>query len=87
MVSVEVGQVYYNPKRGNCLRVCRIYPVCPSVGDYEEASCMSWRPNGSRGSRPQNIKLESLRTYVLVRGITATLSDGRVIEFPMDVKP
>lgn len=64
---IQVGQVYYNTKRGNCLRVEYV--------TGEKAHCLSWRPGGAKGSKVQGIRTKMLERepYQLVRGISISL--------------
>lgn len=80
---VEVGSIWYNPKRGNCLRVERLYEANTyedSVHGYvptKWARCLSWRPSGDKGSKPQDIRLSKLIEYEPVAEIRVVLADGR----------
>lgn len=69
-IEIAVGQVWFNPARGNCLKVERVYP------QSEKADCLSWRPNGECGSKPQTVCYATLRSYRLVSAITLEFADG-----------
>lgn len=65
--AAPVGSIWYNPRRGNCLRVKRApHDVwCQEVGvpggkHVLHVYCTSFRHDGERLSRPITIRLESL---------------------------
>ena len=83
--EVKAGDIFYNPRRGNCLRVLRIYDGHTThLNGRSElvtyAQCISFRPNGEKGSKTQGIKLASLAEYEPVAFIRVVLADGRVVE-------
>lgn len=79
---IKVGEAYYNPRRGNCLRVHHVYMI--SVQDLrgasksvEYAACLSWRPNGKAGSQTLKISTDSLASnYEKVLKITVQTKKG-----------
>jgi hypothetical protein len=70
----RVGDIYLNPKRGNCLRVNRIgnttHMSRGRAEVIEMAYCMSFRPDGEKGSQLVSVAIDKLRAnYELVTGI------------------
>lgn len=71
-VEPHEGDIYYNPRRGNCLRIKRIYKT--NMG--WRADCLSFRPDGARGGVPLSMWVSSLETYLAVTKITVETTTG-----------
>ena len=69
------GQIWFNPRRGNCLRIKRVYKLQDGI---EVAQCMSYRPDGEKGSLPISVKVEALiKQYHHVQSIEVRTGLGQ----------
>lgn len=71
-----VGDIFYNPLRGNCQRIIRLYEVDVDGKKVIRAQCQSYRPDGATGGGIYTLSLETLRLYLPVVKITIETPGG-----------
>lgn len=72
-----VGDIFYNPLRGNCQRVIRVYMVENNGKKAMRAQCQSYRPDGKTGGGIYTMALETLKQYLPVTKITVETPGGQ----------
>jgi hypothetical protein len=75
------GQIFWNPKRGNCLLVNRIYEASVvGHGIRRYAQCTSFRANGAKGSMPLRVGVEALcKNYLPITRIVVETPYGNQV--------
>lgn len=69
----KVGEVYYNPKRGNCLRLTHVDLEAQTV------HCLAFRPNGAKISTQLKVTIKGLFVnYERVERIAITVNRKRI---------